>query len=221
MLEMAGVRHGYDDRVVVAGVDLSVGAGECVVLLGENGSGKSTLLRLAAGRERPEEGTVTFLGRTVSEDDVTLRAEVAVVLDGGVGYPDLSVREHLMLVALAHGLGQAAGETVDDILREHRLDGHADALPHQLSSGQTQLMALAQAFVRPCSMLILDEPEQRIDTDGRGRLAERLLAAKADGTAVLLATHDRTLAAAVADAAFTVSGEGRLVEERTPRADGE
>lgn len=221
VLEMTGVRHGYDDRFIVDGVNLSVGAGDCVVLLGENGSGKSTLLRLAAGRETPKEGTVTFLGRTASEDDVTMRAEVAAVLDSGVGYPDLSVREHLMLVALAHGLGRSAEVTVDEVLREHRLDSRAEARPHQLSSGQSQLMALAQAFVRPCSMLILDEPEQRIDTDGRGRLAERLRGAKADGTAVLLATHDRTLAAAVADTAFTVSGEGRLVEERIHRADGE
>ncbi|GAA2539036.1 MULTISPECIES: ABC transporter ATP-binding protein [Streptomyces] len=221
VLQLAGVRHGYDDRVVLDGVDLSVAAGECVTLLGENGSGKSTLLRLAAGRETPKEGTVTFRGRTASEDDVTLRSKVAAVLDSGVGYPDLSVREHLMLVALAHGLGTAAAEAVDDVLAEHRLDGRAEAFPHQLSSGQTQLMALAQAFVRPCELLILDEPEQRIDADGRQRLAERLRAAKAEGTAVLLATHDRNLAAAVADTAYTVTGEGRLAPERTDRANGE
>lgn len=221
VLQMTGVRHGYDDRVILNGVDLSVAAGECVALLGENGSGKSTLLRLAAGRETPKEGTVSFLGSTASEDDVTVRSKVAAVLDSGVGYPDLSVREHLMLVALAHGLGAAAAETVDEVLAEHRLDGRAEAFPHQLSSGQTQLMALAQAFVRPCELLILDEPEQRIDADGRRRLAERLRAAKAEGTAVLLATHDRNLAAAAADTAYAVSGEGRLVPERVERANGE
>jgi ABC-type multidrug transport system ATPase subunit len=125
-----------------------------------------------------------------------------------------------MLVALAHGLGQSAAQAVDDVLAEHRLDGHAEAFPRQLSSGQTQLLALAQAFVRPCELHLLDEPEQRIDADGRRRLAERLPAAKADGTAVLLATHDRTLAAAVADAELTVSGAGRLVAERMPVAFG-
>ncbi|MFJ5101743.1 ATP-binding cassette domain-containing protein [Streptomyces sp. NPDC088554] len=191
------------------GVTLAVGAGECAVLTGENGSGKSTLLRLAAGRETPWTGTVTFRDRTVSEDDPAMRAAIAAVLDSGVGYPDLGVREHLMLVALAHGLGGSAAAAVDEVLAEHRLDGRAEARPHQLSSGQAQLLSLAQAFIRPCELLILDEPEQRIDKDGRKRLAERLNAVKADGVAVLLATHDRTLADAVADTVFAVSDEGR------------
>ncbi|MFI2379475.1 ATP-binding cassette domain-containing protein [Streptomyces sp. NPDC018964] len=211
LLELTDVRHGYSGRAVLNGVNLTVGAGECVVLLGENGSGKSTLLRLAAGQELPESGSVTLRGTAVSEDDWTVRATVAAVLDSGVGYPDLSVREHLMLVALAHGLGDGSEEAVDEVLAEHHLAERADALPHQLSSGQSQLMALAQAFVRPAELLLLDEPEQRLDADARTRLAGRLRSAKERGTAVLLATHNRELADAVADAEYTVSGEGLLV----------
>ncbi|MFD7282763.1 ATP-binding cassette domain-containing protein [Streptomyces sp. NPDC059862] len=211
LLELTYVRHGYDGRVVLDGVSLTVGAGECVALLGENGSGKSTLLRLAAGQEIPETGSVTFRGRTMSEDDGSVRAAVATVLAGGAGYPDLSVREHLMLVALAHGLGEEAAGAVDEVLAEHHLTGRAEALTHQLSSGQGQLMALAQAFVRPAELIVLDEPEQRLDADARERLAGRLRSAKEDGTAVLLATHHRALAEAVADAQYTLSGEGRLV----------
>ncbi|NJQ03130.1 ABC transporter ATP-binding protein [Streptomyces zingiberis] len=211
LLELTDVRHGYGGHTVLNGVSLAVGAGECVALLGANGSGKSTLLRLAAGRESPRSGRVTLRGRAVSEDDRTVRTAVATVLDSPASYPDLSVREHLMLVALAHGLGDAAGDTVDEVLAEHRLGGHADALPHQLSSGQSQLTALAQAFVRPAELLLLDEPEQRLDADARIRLAGRLRSAKERGTAVLLATHDRGLCDAVADAVHTVSGEGTLV----------
>lgn len=211
LLELADVRHGYSGRAVLNGVSLVVGAGECIVLLGENGSGKSTLLRLAAGQELPESGSVTLRGTAVSEDDWAVRATVAAVLDSGVGYPDLSVREHLMLVALAHGLGDGAEDAVDEVLAEHHLTERADALPHQLSSGQNQLMALAHAFVRPAELLLLDEPEQRLDADARARLAGRLRSAKERGTAVLLATHNRELADAVADAEYTVSGEGLLV----------
>ncbi|MFF9148247.1 ATP-binding cassette domain-containing protein [Streptomyces sp. NPDC014861] len=211
LLELTDVRHGYDGRDVLNGVSLTVREGECVALLGENGSGKSTLLRLAAGRELPRSGTVTLRGIAVSEDDRSVRAGVATVLDSGVGYPDLSVHEHLMLVALAHGLGDAAADAVDRVLAEHHLTERADALPHQLSSGQSQLLALAQAFVRPAELLLLDEPEQRLDADARVRLAGRLRAAKARGTAVLLATHNRELADAVADAEYSVSGAGLLV----------
>ncbi|MFI8372058.1 ATP-binding cassette domain-containing protein [Streptomyces sp. NPDC085466] len=210
LLELTDVRHGYDGRDVLNGVSLRVRAGECAVLLGENGSGKSTLLRLAAGRELPRSGTVTLHGTAVSEDDRSVRAAVATVLDNLAGYPDLSVHEHLMLVALAHGLGDGAADAVDRALAEHHLTERADALPHQLSSGQSQSLALAQAFVRPAELLLLDEPEQRLDADARDRLAERLRAAKERGTAVLLATHRRELADAVADAAYTVTGAGLL-----------
>lgn len=210
LLRLARVRHGYDEREVLAGVSLEVGAGECVALLGENGSGKSTLLRIATGREIARAGSVTLRGRTVDEDDEEIRTAVAAVLDSGVNYPDLTVREHLTLVALAHGGRTAAADTVDAVLDAHLLTPRADALPHQLSSGQTQLLALAQAFVRPAELLVLDEPEQRLDTDARGRLAGRLLAAKRHGTGVLLATHSRELADAVADTTFTMTGDGLL-----------
>ncbi|MGW5680111.1 ABC transporter ATP-binding protein [Streptomyces sp. NPDC003860] len=211
LLQLTDVQHGYDGQSVLNGVSLGVEAGECVVLLGENGSGKSTLLRLAAGREVPESGSVTLRGTAVDEDDWAVRATVAAVMDTGTGYPDLSVREHLMLVALAHGLADDADDAVDDMLAEHHLTARADALPHQLSSGQTQLLALAQAFIRPAELLLLDEPEQRLDSDARRRLAERLQSLKEQGTAVLLATHNRELAKAVADAEYTVSGGGLLV----------
>lgn len=210
LLRLADVRHGYDGREVLAGVNLGVDAGECVALLGENGSGKSTLLRVATGRETARAGRVTLRGRTVDEDDREIRTAVAAVLDSGVNYPDLTVREHLTLVALAHGRGDDAADTVDAVLDAHLLTPRADALPHQLSSGQTQLLALAQAFVRPAKLLVLDEPEQRLDTDGRRRLAGRLLAAKQNGAGLLLATHSRELAEAVADTVHTLTGDGLL-----------
>ncbi|WP_063784347.1 ABC transporter ATP-binding protein [Streptomyces sp. SBT349] len=211
VLRLDGVSHGYGARRVLDAVALEVAPGECVALLGENGSGKSTLLRLAAGRECPSGGTVTFRGAAASEDDPGFRAAVATVLESGACYPDLSVREHLALVALAHGLGAAADAAVERALAEHRLTGRAEARPAELSSGQTQLLALAAAWVRPAGLLILDEPEQRLDVAARRALARRLAEAAAGGTAVLLATHDRGLADEAADRAFVLA-EGRLTD---------
>lgn len=199
VLRLRAVEQRYGNRPVLGGVDLDVAPGRCVALLGENGSGKSTLLRIAAGREQPTAGTAQFKGEPVSEDAPAHRAQVATVVDQAAHYPDLTVHEHLMLVALAHGLGDDARPTVDEALAEHRLAGHADAFPDELSSGQRQLMALATVRVRPYELLILDEPEQRLDTHAREELAQRLLAAKARSRAVLLATHDHTLAAKTAD----------------------
>lgn len=204
MLRLRGVEQWYGQRLVLRGVNLNVAPGRCVALLGENGSGKSTLLRIAAGRERPTAGSAQFKGETASEDSTRYRAEVATVLDQATHYPDLTVHEHLMLVALAHGMDDDARPTVDAALTAHRLTGHADAFPDELSSGQRQLMALASIQVRPYELLVLDEPEQRLDTHARRELAERLLAAKTRGCAVLLATHDHTLAATSADEQHTL-----------------
>lgn len=204
MLRLCDIEQRYGARPVLAGVSLEVAAGSCVALLGENGSGKSTLLRVAAGRERPSAGSALMDDADVSEDDAEQRADVAAVLDQAACYPDLTVHEHLMLVALAHGADDQARPLVDAALTEHRLTGHMDALPDELSSGLRQLMALATVAVRPYRLLILDEPEQRLHRDAREELAERLLAAKERRCAVLLATHDHQLAAQVADFSLTL-----------------
>src|SRR6266545_1005247 len=84
-------------------------------------------------------------------------------------------------------------------LTELGLDGARDQLPATLSSGQRRRLALASCFVRPRRLLVLDEPEQRLDTRGRAWLADRLRAEKAAGTAVLMASHDPDLVDAVAN----------------------
>lgn len=205
LLRLDGVSRSYGDREVLRSVTLDVAPGECVALTGDNGSGKSTLLRLASGRERPTSGKALFDGAPIDEDDPVARARVATVMDPGAHYPDLTAREHLMLVALAHGLGDAAEAAVEAVLEEHHLAGHADVLPAALSSGQTQALLLAAAFVRPHDLLVLDEPEQRLDGRARRELARRLAAHRDRGTAILLATHHEALAA-VADRVLTLDG---------------
>jgi ABC-type multidrug transport system ATPase subunit len=199
LLRLTGVSRAYGDRIALAALDLTVAAGECVAVLGVNGSGKSTLLRIAAGRDQPTTGRVEFAGEQIQDGDPRLRARLAVVGDGGACYPDLTVREHLLFVALAHGVGDEAESWVRWALEDRRLTEHADALPSALSSGQLQALLLASALVRPRDLLILDEPEQRLDPGARQRLADRLRAEKADRVAVLLATHHVELASAVAD----------------------
>ncbi|MDT0347051.1 ABC transporter ATP-binding protein [Streptomyces litchfieldiae] len=209
ILRLVDVHHDYGERPVLAGVDLGVRAAECVALLGDNGAGKSTLLRIAAGRELPVRGDAFYRDSPADENQPHVRTGIAAVLEAGACYPDLTVREHLMLVALAHGGGEESQATVDRALARHRLADHADVLPSGLSSGLTQLLALATAWVRPYDLLILDEPEQRLDARARTELAERLRAAKHNGAALLIATHDPGLAAEVSDHTFTLD-DGQL-----------
>lgn len=208
LLRLTDVSRSYGDRSVLRAVTMTLAPAECTVLVGDNGSGKSTLLRLACGREQPTSGEVLFDGEPLHEDSPRTRARVATVMEAGSAYPDLTVREHLILVAVGHGLGRRADAAVDRVLADHRLAGHAGSRPSALSSGQTQSLLLASAFVRPHDLLVLDEPEQRLDSRARTELTERLSAHKERGTAILLATHDAELAAAVADQVLTLE-DGR------------
>jgi ABC-2 type transport system ATP-binding protein len=214
LLELTGVSRKYAQREVLHRIDLKLTAGKCVALLGHNGSGKSTLLRIAAGRDRPTTGKVVFDGVPIDENDPRVRARVAVVGDTAACYPDLTVREHLQLVAVAHGV-EDAEEWIDHILRERLLTEHARSLPAALSSGQLQSLLLATALVRPRDLLLLDEPEQRLDPDARRRLAELIKSETGGGVGVLLVTHHGELARAVADHVMVLR-DGRLVTQGKP-----
>ncbi|MFF7020850.1 ABC transporter ATP-binding protein [Streptomyces klenkii] len=214
LLRLRGVSRTYGERKALHPLDLDLEPGTCTALFGHNGSGKSTLLRIACGRDEPTRGTAQFAGRKISEDDPEVRARVAVVGDTVATYPDLTVREHLELVTVAHAV-EDADAWIDEVLADRRLSGHAHALPGSLSSGQLQSLLLAAALVRPRDLLVLDEPEQRLDPDARVRLAELLKGEKRDGVAVLLATHQAELAEAVADRMIALE-DGRVIAEGTP-----
>jgi ABC-2 type transport system ATP-binding protein len=215
LLSLSGVSRRYGDRLALCPLDLALAAGQCVAVLGVNGSGKSTLLRIAAGRDTPTSGQVVYGGRVLTEDDLAVRTEIAVVGDLVSAYPDLTVREHLQLVAVAHGAGRGAGGLVDRALLECRLDGHGGARPGSLSSGQMQALHLAAVLVRPRRLMVLDEPEQRLDPAARRWLAGLLRAERQAGAAVLMATHHAELAASIADHVVVLS-DGAVIAEGPP-----
>ena len=198
LLLVRGLERAYGEHRVLSGLDLEVAAGEAVALVGPNGSGKSTLLRCVAGVDEPTGGTLELDGRPLDERDPQVRAALAVVMDDLDFFPDLSVVEHLDLFAKAHRLPDAEAE-VNAVLEEVGLTTASSQLPGTLSSGQRRRLALASAFVRPRRLLVLDEPEQRLDVDGVAWLGARLVREKADGLGILLASHHPGLVEQVAD----------------------
>lgn len=205
VLKVTGLKKAFGPVVIVDGFDLEIRAGEAIALTGRNGAGKSTVLRCVVGAERPDEGTITVNGVTVSETNPQIRREVATVIDDLDFFPDLSVVEHLDLLARAHGIPDAEA-AVDEVLHEVQLVPQSGQLPATLSSGQRRRLALATAFVRPRSLLILDEPEQRLDTEGVQWLAQRLQAERARGLAILMASHEPSLVKAVATREVRLAG---------------
>ena len=193
---------GYGEPVC-APVDVDVAAGEALCLVGANGAGKSTVLRAVAGLLEPLGGRVRLRGAPVDERSAGFRREVACVFDEDAWFAELSVAEHLELVARGHGVRDVVG-AVDAELAAQRLADAADQLPVSLSSGQKRRLLLAAALVRPRALLLLDEPEQRLDPPGREALAERLVAERDAGTALVLATHDVVLLRRVATRAVVV-----------------
>ena len=197
VLKVTNLMKAFGPVVIVSGFSLEVAAGEAVALTGRNGAGKSTVLRCLVGSERPDEGTVEVNGTPVSETNPQIRRDVATVIDDLDFFPDLSVVEHLDLLARAHGISDA-DDAVDEILHEVQLVPQSGQLPGTLSSGQRRRLALATAFIRPRKLLILDEPEQRLDTEGVEWLADRLVAERQRGLAIVMASHDPTLVDRVA-----------------------
>ena len=196
-LTVRGLTRRFGPHVVLDAIDFSVAAGSSVVVIGPNGAAKPTLLRCVVGVDRPDAGEVLLEGRPMDETDPAVRAAVAAALDDVDFFPDLSVVEHLELLAFAHG---ADGAVVPEIVAELGLEPARDQLPATLSTGQRRRLALASCFVRPRRLLVLDEPEQRLDVRGRAWLTDRLRREKEAGTAVVIASHDPELGAAVADA---------------------
>lgn len=196
VLKVDKLSKSYGDRPIISNFSLEVAEGEAVALTGRNGAGKSTLLRCIIGADRPTEGTVEVLGTKVNESNPEIRRNVATVIDDLDFFPDLSVVEHLDLLARAHGLDDP-DELVDEVLEEVQLVPQSGQFPGTLSSGQRRRLALATALVRPRKLLVLDEPEQRLDVEGVAWLGKRLAVEKQAGLAILMASHEPTLVEAL------------------------
>jgi ABC-2 type transport system ATP-binding protein len=210
VLELRGLRKTYGELIALDLLDLEVRPGECVALIGHNGSGKTTTLRLVAGLLEPTDGQVTVAGGDLSQE--RSRAALSFVPDNPLLYPDLTVREHLELVGLAHGIGDGLDDRVAQLLELFELTSRADFLPGQLSRGMRQKAQLACALVRPFQLLLLDEPVVGLDPPSQQALHRILVAAKRDGAAILLSTHQLAFAAGLADRAVVLH-DGRAVEQ--------
>lgn len=166
-------------REVLADVDLHVGAGELLALVGANGSGKSTVLKLMVGLSRPSSGTVRRNAQVVS-----------YVPDVFTSHDRLSASAYLRHMGRIRGLSaRAARERSDELLDRLALHGGADTAMRKLSKGNAQKVALAQALLEPPQLLVLDEPWSGLDTTAHTTLRELLTETAQQGAAVAFTEH--------------------------------
>ena len=188
-----------DTTTLVLPTTVRAKPGQCVVLRGPNGSGKTTLLRMIGGLLEPTVGTATIGGTTADERNPSVRAAVAALIGTPTTYRDLTLIDHLVLVDSTWG---GDPNTSDErglaLMARLGIDHLHDRFPHELSSGQEQLFRLALTFSRPGSVLLLDEPEQRLDTTQRVTVTELIRERGRAGTTVVMACHDPEMTEALA-----------------------
>jgi iron(III) transport system ATP-binding protein len=208
----------YRGQTALDGLDLRVGAGEVLALLGPSASGKTSVLRVLLGFAVPREGTVRLGERLVSRDGRLL----VVPEDRGLGvvFQDLALWPHLTVEGnLGFGLaarGLPAGDRAERIvamLGRVGLAGTERRYPGELSGGQRQRVAIARALVTEPRAVLLDEPLANVDVDLRRELLELLRELfRENGTTVIHVTHDLREAIAVAHR-FAVVEAGRIVQQ--------
>lgn len=192
-------RAGEEETFALQGVGLEVGHGETVAVTGPSGSGKTTLLNCLAGLDEPDGGTVRIAGvrlshRPESERGGIRARHVGVLFQSGNLLDHLSVRDN---VALVQRLAPARSRTpVQEILDQLGIGQRAGALPGELSGGEGARAGLAVALANTPDVLLADEPTGEVDADTERRLLDLLRERAADGTAVVVVTHSRAVAAA-------------------------
>lgn len=209
LIEARDLEVGYGEHPVCAPATFALRPGEVLAVVGANGAGKSTLARTCCGLLAPLGGTIEVMGRVPDPRQGNLRADMARDLGEESFFPTLSVAEHLYLVCYGHGVVEPQS-VVDSLLEELDLDVVADSLPDELSSGQRRRLALAAVLARPRALLVLDEPEQRLDHVTRLDLAQRLVDEREAGGAVLLVSHDAQLVRTAATSVLMVGRRTRL-----------
>ena len=202
-LELTDVEFAYRRNTALRGVSLQVQAGEIVAITGASGCGKSTLLHCAAGILSPDAGSVRLDGQdlaTLSADSraALRRTKIGVVLQFGQLVPDLPLIDNVALPLLLAGHQRSeAHVAARDWLSRVGIADEADAVPSELSGGQTQRAAIARALVTGPSVVLADEPTGSLDSRAGKELLDVLVkTAKYRGAALVMVTHDNLVAAA-------------------------
>ncbi|MGH9030394.1 MAG: heme ABC exporter ATP-binding protein CcmA [Acidimicrobiales bacterium] len=194
----------------LAGVDLSVESGEVVVLVGPNGAGKTSLLRACAGLLPLTQGEAIVLGCDLMRNRSAVRRQVGMLGHSPALYDDLTVKENVRFALRASG---ASDVSVTSALERVGLVGRLSRTPaSRLSAGQRKRVGLAFLAARRSPLWLLDEPHAGLDVTAREVLAEMVGEAAAAGTSVLIASHELSVSAPLADRVAQMSG-GRVVGE--------
>ncbi|MEU3827301.1 amino acid ABC transporter ATP-binding protein [Streptomyces sp. SID161] len=230
MVDIRSVHKSFGSLDVLRGIDLQVATGEVTVVLGPSGSGKSTLLRTINHLEKVDRGEISVDGALMGyrragdrlyelpeREVLRQRTRIGFVFQNFNLFPHLTVLDNVVEAPVS-ALKRSRKEVVE---RAHRLlervglGDKADAYPRQLSGGQQQRVAIARALALEPRLLLFDEPTSALDPELVGEVLDVIRDLAAQGTTMIVVTHEIAFAREVADTVVFMA-DGRIVEQGTP-----
>ena len=219
-IEVRGLHKSFGTNKVLRGIDLEIGQGEVVCVIGPSGSGKSTLLRCVNLLEEPTEGRVFVGGTEVTDPDVDIdavRRRIGMVFQQFNLFPHLTVTENLTLPQrrVLRRDKAAAEKVAAENLRRVGLSEKAAAYPASLSGGPQQRVAIARALAMNPEVMLFDEPTSALDPELVGDVLAVMRMLANEGMTMMVVTHEMTFAREVADRVVFMDG-GVIIEDGTP-----
>ena len=215
-----GVHKRYGDVHALRGVDLTVDAGEVVVVIGPSGSGKSTLIRCINRLERIDEGRILFEGEPLPEEGrplARLRSQIGMVFQSFNLFAHRTVVDNVALGPIkARKVPKAqARERARELLARVGIADKADRYPAELSGGQQQRAAIARALAMDPKLMLFDEPTSALDPEMITEVLDVMRELAVEGTTMIVVSHEMGFARSAANR-IVFMDEGRVVETGTP-----
>ncbi|EFE78649.1 amino acid ABC transporter ATP-binding protein [Streptomyces filamentosus] len=220
LIELRDVNKHFGELHVLQDINLTVGRGEVVVVIGPSGSGKSTLCRAINRLETIESGSITIDGRPLPAEGkglAQLRAEVGMVFQSFNLFAHKTVLDNVSLAQLKvrKRKKDAADRRSRELLERVGLAAHADKFPAQLSGGQQQRVAIARALAMDPKALLFDEPTSALDPEMINEVLEVMQQLARDGMTMIVVTHEMGFARSAANRVVFMA-DGCVVEDRVP-----
>uniref|UniRef100_A0AAU2UZM1 ABC-type polar-amino-acid transporter n=1 Tax=Streptomyces sp. NBC_00003 TaxID=2903608 RepID=A0AAU2UZM1_9ACTN len=220
LIELRDVNKHYGKLHVLQDINLTVGRGEVVVVIGPSGSGKSTLCRTMNRLETIESGSIAIDGRPLPEEGkglAQLRAEVGMVFQSFNLFAHKTVLANVSLaqIKVRGRKKEDADRRSHELLDRVGLASQAEKLPAQLSGGQQQRVAIARALAMDPKVMLFDEPTSALDPEMINEVLEVMQQLARDGMTMVVVTHEMGFARSAANRVVFMA-DGRIVEDRTP-----